>query len=275
MGGMCCVFRRDREAVNEEVFSEFVSDLEYRSIVGRTVCWRKSFIALAQAGLKSSAKHGSFNQLSELDSCVIAFDGRIDNRIELLSELSLDTSIPDSLLLLNLYQKWKQETPQKLIGPFAFALWDTYERKIFCARDQLGLRPFYYFLSDKLFVCSSDLKQVISFPGVSQSLNLGMLGEYLSSQLCSVDETIYSSVKRLPAAHSLVVSGKSNTLQRYWSFGERESDCKPKDFPDKLQKLLKTATTRSLQTELSVGFELSGGLDSASIVSLVRKAKAC
>ncbi len=91
---------------------------------------------------------------------VITADARIDNRNELSKLLGVEDhdNIPDTYFILRAYEKWKEKCPEYLLGDFAFVIWDPNDETLFCARDHMGVKPFYYYLSDNLFVCASELK---------------------------------------------------------------------------------------------------------------------
>ncbi|MEO0970581.1 MAG: asparagine synthetase B, partial [Cyanobacteria bacterium J06639_18] len=115
----------------------------------------------------------------------IAADARIDNREELISQLSLDNSpsdrplnqninqnnsclktVTDSQLILEAYKKWGEDCLEYLVGDFAFAIWDGCKQTLFCARDHFGVKPFYYYQSDQVFIFASEIKALLCLPQV-------------------------------------------------------------------------------------------------------------
>ncbi len=79
--------------------------------------------------------------------------------------------VSDSYFILKAYEKWGEKCPEKLLGDFAFAIWDENEEKLFCARDHMGVKPFYYYLDDEMFVFGTEIKSLFCVPGVPYKLN--------------------------------------------------------------------------------------------------------
>ena len=106
------------------------------------------------------------NKTEELS---ITADARIDNRDELISTFDLPgrsrQTIADSELILTAFEKWGEGCPERLLGDFSFAIWDSRKNRLFCARDHMGIKPFYYYLSDKLFVFASEIKALLCYKG--------------------------------------------------------------------------------------------------------------
>ena len=118
----------------------------------------------------------------------IVLDGRIDNREDL--SLGLESrgltlrSGSDAELILRAYQLWGVESPARLLGDFAFAIWDLRNRRFFCARDQMGVKPFlYYFARNSLFAFGSEIKGIIALDRVPRRLNEFRLADYLVTEL--------------------------------------------------------------------------------------------
>ncbi|MCM3901866.1 MAG: asparagine synthetase B, partial [Pyrinomonadaceae bacterium] len=153
---------------------------------------------------------------------VITTDARLDNRDELIS--NLDSSglkvkgITDSELILAAYRQWGECCTEKLLGDFAFAIWDKRERILFCARDHFGVRPFYYYSSPtKAFVFASEMKAVFALPEVPYELNEVRLGDHLADVFVEDESTFYRGILRLPPAHSMTVSRGRVSTRRYFA----------------------------------------------------------
>src|SRR5262245_20600165 len=118
------------------------------------------------------------NQAGDL---AITADARIDNRDELTAALGLPphSGVTDSMLILLAYEHWGEHCPEKLLGDFAFAIWDGRKRVLFCARDHFGVKPFYYCHSGRLFAFASEIKALLSLPEVPRRLNEVRVADYL------------------------------------------------------------------------------------------------
>jgi asparagine synthase (glutamine-hydrolysing) len=202
----------------------------------------------------------------------ITFDGRLDNREELRRVLEArDAS--DAALALAAYAVWGPAAPEHLIGDFAFAIWDEPARRLFCARDPLGLRPLYYWSGTRRFLCASDVAQILSAPGVTVEPNPGMIAEHLANAITSQDETVYAGIARLPHGHSLTVTtGGQISRHRYWAIDpERTLSCaSDADYADCFRELFTEAVRCRMPEGAAVAIYLSGGMDSSAVTAAAR-----
>jgi asparagine synthase (glutamine-hydrolysing) len=214
---------------------------------------------------------------------VLTFDGRIDNRPDLLATLgpNLTTSHPphsNEELVLVAYEKWGLEFLRYLVGDFAFAIWDSKNRRLVCARDHFGVKPFYYHLSKNGFVFASTPQALLAsgqVPAVIQEERIAdLLVEFWGGGLEGVDKTssFYEDVYRLPPAYRLVVQTQGMSLQRYWELSPSlQSGWKTEaDTLEAFRELFREAIRCRLQNEPTPAFMLSGGMDSSAIVGMGR-----
>ncbi|MFW6232705.1 MAG: asparagine synthetase B family protein, partial [Bacteroidota bacterium] len=148
---------------------------------------RLSIIDLSEAG----------NQPMTTDDgrYTIVFNGEIYNhreiRIELESKGYKYHSGTDTETVLYGYSEWGKDILQKMIGMWSFAIWDDKEKKIFCSRDRIGIKPFYYYDEAGLFVFSSEIKSILNHPSVSRELNLNELPNYLNFGMSGNRESLF------------------------------------------------------------------------------------
>ena len=149
---------------------------------------------------------------------VITADARIDNRDELLDEFNIhiSTKISDSELILESYIKWGENCPDKLLGDFVFAIWDYQNNILFCARDHMGIKPFYYYMSDNTFCFASEIKALFKVLKVPKILNNAKIGEYLISFFDDRQKTFFKDILRLPAANKISVTFDQSFISPYW-----------------------------------------------------------
>ena len=159
----------------------------------------------------------------------IAFDGRLDNRAELAANLNLNTTerleIEDSQLILRAYDQWGSDCVAKLLGDFAFALWDENRQQLLCARDFVGVRPFYYYLSKdkKHFIFANDLQSLTAHPKIKKQLNLAYVKAELETpqgQFQHPHYTFLQDIYKLVPAHYLVFNPMGLTTNCYWQPGK-------------------------------------------------------
>lgn len=213
---------------------------------------------------------------------VITSDSIIDNRMELFQSLQVDRAlqqtISDTQLILLAYLKWGEETPKYLIGDFAFFLWDERQQKLFGARDFSGSRTLYYVYKDRQFYFSTIIESLLKLPNVKQRLNEEWLAEYLA--IAGVVDTVDSSItpfvgiEQVPPSHSITIEKGRKKVKRY---SHISSEIKPihlptdNDYVEAFQEIYQSAVQARLRTHKKVGSQLSGGLDSGSVVSLAAK----
>lgn len=201
----------------------------------------------------------------------ISFNGEIYNYRELRLELLADgyrfQTASDTEVILASYMKWGDQCVRHLNGMFAFALWDEDRGRLFCARDHLGIKPFYYFRAVDFFAFASESKALRQFHG--NHLEPDALAAYLLGLYVPADWSIFRGVAKLLPGHIMTVetSGRLVT-SRYWQIrhvADRE------DIPatrKALEEDLKRAVSRQLRSDVPVGALLSGGVDSGMIVAL-------
>lgn len=187
---------------------------------------------------------------------------RIDGRGE--------NSLTDDELILNAYEKWGEDCVKHLIGDFAFAIWDERLQRLFCARDHMGVKPFFYTHVGGSFNFSSTLNELRLIPGVSNALNKIAIGDYL---LFGVNQdnstTIFKDIQRLPPGHTLTFANNEIKIRRYWApslpvevrFRDSES------YVERFLEILSHAVRDRLRTD-RVAISMSGGLDSTSLAAI-------
>ncbi len=205
---------------------------------------------------------------------VITADARIDNRDELIKELDLDKAVSDSQIILYAYSKFGETCVQKLLGDFTFAVWDKRKRKLFCARDHMGIRPFYYYyLPNKKFLFGSEIKALFSLSGIPRKLNEVRVAEYLLSLFDDKEITLYENILRLPPGHSLTVDCNGLKLSSYWTLNPKSELYLSSDeeYEEAFREIFTKAVKRRTRSAYPIGSFLSGGLDSSSIVCTALK----
>lgn len=198
---------------------------------------------------------------------------RLDNRDELGRKLDMDEAetngCSDTEMILRSYLKWQESCIDRLIGDFVFVIYDRQRRKVFCGRDHMGVRPFYYFASDDVFVCATSLNALLHLDCVPVSIDEQWVAEYLLNLSMSFDRTPYTGVRKLPPAHCLTVTPREMQLRRYFELSAepalRLAD--PREYVDAYREELERAVKCRLDSDYAVGSELSGGVDSSTITA--------
>ena len=240
--------------------------------------WNEGPVGFAARILRTSpAELGQEPTLVARDGLgTVVADARIDNREELLHELDVrkrPEEVTDAELILAAYRTWGKTTPERLIGDFAFAIWDPGQRTLFCARDAFGARPFYYHLTDRHLIFASEVKALFSLPDVPRELDEVQLAFFLDDFLDDPERTFYRNIRRLPAAHSLEVSVDGQRTRRYWSTDpSREVRyASGEQYAEAFREIFLQAVQSRLRNAVPVAVGLSGGLDSSSITCAARR----
>ncbi|MGH9588509.1 MAG: asparagine synthase-related protein [Acidobacteriaceae bacterium] len=200
----------------------------------------------------------------------LVWNGRVDNREELRDALAAKSAVPvdetDPGFVLAAYLQWGPECLQRMIGDFALAVWDGRQRRLWCARDYVGIRPFYYFWDGKTFLFGPEIRALLAHPLVSLKINEGMAGEYLSDHFVSRDETLYADIRRLPSGSTLMIDSGGLRIDNWWNPELSLIDYKTdEEYGDHFRVLFDQAVRAQLRCNTKVGVALSGGLDSSSI----------
>ena len=212
----------------------------------------------------------------------LAADARLDERETLCDALGVPhrerAAITDRTLILDAYRRWGRECPNHLLGDYAFVVWDAGTRTIYCARDHVGCRPFYYAWTRDRFVFASTIEAVLAAPDVSDEWDERVLASYLTQiRATPTTRTLFAAVRKLPPGHSLTVEttptrGFTMRLERYWR-PEGVPKARPAGDDDVAAEFL-DLYAKAVQDRLRggpVGVHLSGGLDSSSIAVLAAK----
>jgi asparagine synthase (glutamine-hydrolysing) len=264
MCGLCGVVELDAPAAVHDV-EAMLDGLAHRGPDGRGVfsdhgiCLghlRLAVIDLSDAGLQPM-------QDGELQ---LLHNGEIYNYLELREELRAKghdfSTATDSEVILAAYREWGQSCVERFNGMWAFVIWDARRRTLFCSRDRLGIKPFYYRLDGDRFAFASE-----PWPLHRGGANLRAVRDYLEQgYLDEGDETFFAGVTRLPPAHSLTFGPTGVKLWRYWSL---EPAAPPRDAVEAVRTTFLDAVRLQLRSDVPVGTCLSGGIDSSAIAVAV------
>jgi asparagine synthase (glutamine-hydrolysing) len=280
MSGIAGIVRFDGAPIEPGLIERMTAAMAHRGPDG-IPHWSKGSVALGQCMLcttpESLDERGPL--ANEDASLVLVMDGRVDNwealRRELLGRGAVLRDRTDAELVLRAYEAWGDECPDRIIGELAFFVWDARRQRLFGARDPAGTHHFYFHAGNGWFGFASEIKGLLATGLVERRLNESRLLDYLVSDFDRDDEigTFYEGVERLPAGHAMEITPRGPKTWRWWN---------PADLPElQLRSLeeyaeafvdqLRVAVKCRLRSNGRVGAMLSGGLDSSSIVGLIRK----
>lgn len=212
---------------------------------------------------------------NETEDVWVIFNGEIYNFQTVRAELerrghSFKTQA-DTEVIVHAYEEYGDECVQHFNGMFAFALWDARRRRLFLARDRLGIKPLYYWAGQDKLVFGSELKALILNPEVPRQIDLGALDLFLALEYIPAPHTIYDGVFKLLPGHTLVVENGQLEITQYWEVpykpvSQNESEC-----AEILSSLLEDAVRIRLISDVPLGAFLSGGIDSSTIVGYMSR----
>ena len=210
---------------------------------------------------------------------VAVADARIDDRDSLGVPRTQRSRIADVELILRAFAKWGADCPRHLLGDYTFCVWDTAKRVLFCARDHVGARPFYYAMANNRFVFASAVEAVLAAPGVPGALDETMVATHLGSAMVSDTRTFFRAVSKLPPGHALTINAGrpldpigQPSPQRHWH--PDHAPRLPRASDDAYAEQCLELCQRSVRDRLRggpVGAHVSGGLDSSSIAVLAAR----
>jgi asparagine synthase (glutamine-hydrolysing) len=234
--------------------------------------WIEGRIGMAATRYYTTRENGTEDipLIDEERGFVLAWDGRLDNRKDLLARF--DNVDPASLhldgaLLLHAYSLWGVGCLGKLVGDFAFILWDSREQRLLAARDQLGIRPLHFTFDGSTCLIASRINQILQNSQIGRRINDGMVGNFLIGRLDNLDETFFQDIQRVPPGHYLEINPTGLHRRRYWTADpNREIQySRSSEYVDHFRSLLQQAVESRLSTASPTGLLLSGGLDSNAI----------
>jgi len=211
----------------------------------------------------------------------IVFNGEIYNFNEIKQTLiSLNhtfQSHSDTEVILHAYHQWGSNCVEKFIGMFAFVIYDTKKQELICLRDRAGVKPFFYYWSNNLFLFASELKAFHEHPQFKKEINTDAVAAFMQYGNVPSPHCIFKNCYKLKPGHSLTfnTAQKSINITKYWdvydaynkpklniSFGEAKSET---------EKILTSAFNYRMVSDVPVGVFLSGGYDSTCVTALLQK----
>lgn len=273
MCGICGVYNFDGRPADKTVLAGMNSAIAHRGPDDEGYYFsgpigiamrRLSIIDLSTGAQPMSSRDGSLH---------IVYNGEVYNFKELRNELVAKghtfVTTSDTEVVLHLYEEEGPECLKKLNGMFAFCIWDSRSRRLFLARDRIGIKPLFYYADHERLVFGSELKSIVKHPGVPVSVDMQALYDYLSLNYMPVPSTAISGVLQLPPGHYMVVEGGRISVHQYWELSFTEENESPEKYAERVAALIKTSVKRRLVSDVPFGAFLSGGVDSSIVVGLM------
>lgn len=208
----------------------------------------------------------------------IVFNGEIYNFLELRERLVARGHVfrthSDTEVIVHLYEEMGADCVRELQGMFGFAIWDAPHGRLFLARDRVGIKPVYYTETKEGFLFASELKSILTIPGVGRALNPAAIRTFLAFNYLPGEDTLFASIHKLLPGHSITVENGVATTTRWWDLdfsGPRYSGTFD-EACDELHGLIGSAVRDHMIADVPVGVLLSGGVDSSAVLAFAVEA---
>jgi asparagine synthase (glutamine-hydrolysing) len=281
VSGIVGILHLDGEPVDRALLERMTEFMTFRGPDAQEI-WVEGAVGFGHTMLRTTWEAEYEQQPFTLDRQVwVVADARVDDRDTLAQKLEIallptppfcgnEGVVTDVELILRAYLKWGEDCVEHLLGDFAFAIWDGRRQRLFCARDQFGVKLFYYSRVGNCLIFSNTLNCIRQHPKVSSELNEAAIGDFLLFGInYNIETTTFADIQRMPGAHTLTCSIEQGVeMRRYWTLPMPEliRYKNSQDYIDRFKELMGQAVGDRLRQE-RVAIYLSGGLDSTTIAA--------
>jgi asparagine synthase (glutamine-hydrolysing) len=274
MSGIVGILNLDGAPVDRDLLDLMTDSMTFRGPDAQRT-WADGHVGFGHTLLKTTRESEHERQPFTLDGDLwIVADARVDGQRDLIAKLAargeeVERGATDVELLLRAYRTWGEACVEHLIGDFAFALWDRPRRRLFCARDHFGVKPFYYAKLPHALIFSNTLDCIRQHPFVSGTLNECAVADFLVSDYNQdPGATFFADIQSLQPAHRLSCSGAGVHLGRYWMLPVDDllRYKRRAEYVERFRDVLRTAVDDRLRTN-RLAVYMSGGLDSTTLTA--------
>jgi asparagine synthase (glutamine-hydrolysing) len=279
MGGIAGVIDlRGTREVPPQTLGNMLRLMAHRGLAGKTTRHQPGMAMGVRYSYPPASPKDEHLFVSADKSVWAVLDGRIFNRAELRSKLIdkgyQSVSRSDAELIAHMYEWAGLDCLAQLGGEFVLLIWDGRQRRLFAARDRLGVRHLFYSVQDGIIYFASEIKAILASGSVERRLDLKAVDQVLFMNCPVAPRTMFEEVSALPAGHFLLAQGGQVTHQPYWDLEftpETEEMHREEEYRHQLLSLLREAVRIRIPPDRSVGVYLSGGLDSSTITALMHQ----
>lgn len=222
------------------------------------------------------SKKGHQPMSNKEGTTTITFNGEIYNFKRLRTHLEqkghVFESNSDTEVIIHAYDEYGEDCVEKLEGQFAFVIWDTTKKHLFCARDRLGIKPFYYSIKDGKLIFASEIKAMLEHDQFANpTINPVALDRYFTYRYTPGDDTVVSGIKKLRPGHTLIFANGKAHIKQYWNLTYTPNKSSVEENAQAVLSHLAQSVKDRMVSDVPLGAYLSGGLDSSAIVALMAK----
>jgi asparagine synthase (glutamine-hydrolysing) len=276
MCGICGIFDLSGGKVDPELVRKMTAALTHRGPDGEGF-GIEGPVGLGHRRLSIIDLAGGAQPISNEDDDVqIVFNGEIYNFVELRRELEAAghrfKTRSDTEVILHGYEQWGLDCVNRLNGMFAFAIWDRRLRRLFLARDHLGIKPLYYTMIGSRLLFASEIKALLEDERCPRAVNLGALGQLFTLRFVPSPATLFEGIHKLPPGHWMVADASGLQISRYWRWRPGDFSAAPEgELIERYQSLVEDAVRLQMRSDVPVGLFLSSGVDSAALLALMSR----
>jgi asparagine synthase (glutamine-hydrolysing) len=279
MCGICGIIDRTGKPVSEYAISRLNGSIAHRGPDDAGIHIEDGVgLGNRRLAILDLSPRGHMPMHNDDQSMWITYNGEVYNYREIRAELESKgirfRSECDSEVVLRAYEAWGDDCVERFHGMFAFAVWDAKRRRLFAARDRLGVKPFFYIDDGERFAFCSELKGLYELqPPSFEQLDPLSLDFFLGFGYLPPDRALIEGVQKLPPAHFLVLDAEGIHLSRYWKIEMRASNTGSlEENLEELDVVLRSAVDKRLRSDVPLGCFLSGGIDSGLVTALAAQA---
>ena len=276
MCGICGIFDLKGGNVDRNLLGRMIASMEHRGPDGAGEMIDRE-VGLGHRRLSIIDLEGGAQPLgNENETVKVVFNGEIYNFIELRDVLEAAghqfKTRSDTEVIVHAYEQWGIDCVRRFNGMFAFALWDGERRKLFLARDHLGIKPLYYATVGSQLLFASEIKSLLQHPQCVRAVNMEALAEYCTFRYVPSPKTLFDKIMKLSPAHLMTVSSAGIKSERYWNSVPRPQKTRTEaEYIEEYQYLLEDAVRLQMRSDVPVGLFLSSGVDSGALLAIMSK----
>lgn len=282
MCGIAGILNSGRKEENKALIERMNAVLKHRGPDDQGIYVNDSIgLGMTRLSIIDLSSNGHQPMSNEYGNIWIVFNGEIYNhnciRKELESKGHRYKSNSDTESIIHLYEEYGVDCLIRLNGMFAFAIWDSVQKRLFIARDRLGIKPLYYTVINNQFCFASEIKAILCHPEIKKEIDFVAMDQYFTYGVVYPPKTIYKNIFALEPGHLLLIKGSSIEKQRYWNLYEKlygnkknvDNHIREAEYIDEITLRLKNSVRLMLMSDVPLGVFLSGGVDSGLITALM------
>jgi asparagine synthase (glutamine-hydrolysing) len=276
MCGICGILNFNGRAVDRDLLEAMSSAIQHRGPDG-SGSYASGGVGLGHRRLSIIDLEGGSQPLSNEDDAIhVVFNGEIYNFVELREELEEKghkfKTRSDTEVIVHAYEQWGMDCASRFNGIFAFALWDENRRRLFAARDHLGVKPFYYTTVENTFLFASEIKALLADNRCPREVDLNALAQLFTLRYVPSPDTMFANIKKLPPGHFMVVDCSGIDIKRYWTRKPKVvAHASERQLLETYQDLVEDSVRLQMRSDVPVGLFLSSGVDSGTLLAIMSK----